>query len=66
LRHIWAFWAEILAAANYRELLAGYDIVVRMSGKGDCYANALMQSFFGTVKSECVDRQSYQSREEAR
>ncbi len=43
-------------AADYRELLAHYGIVVSMSGKGDCYDNALMESFVGTLKSECVDR----------
>jgi putative transposase len=53
-------------AADYRELLAGYGIVVSMSGKGDCYDNALMESFFGTLKTECVDRQSYQSLSQAR
>jgi len=53
-------------AADYRELLAGYGIAVSMSGKGDCYDNALMESFFGTLKTECVDRQSYQSLSQAR
>jgi putative transposase len=37
-----------------------------MSGKGDCYDNALMESFFGTLKNECVDRQSFASRAQAR
>lgn len=37
-----------------------------MSRKADCYDNALMESFIGTLKSECVDRKSYQTREEAR
>ena len=37
-----------------------------MSGKGDGYDNALMESFFGTLKTECADRQSYQSRSQAR
>jgi putative transposase len=53
-------------AADYRELLAHYGIVMSMSGKGDCYDNALMESFFGTLKSECVDRQSFVSRAQAR
>lgn len=52
--------------ADYRELLAQSGIVVSMSGKGDCYDNALMESFFGTLKSECVDRQSFASRTQAR
>jgi putative transposase len=37
-----------------------------MSGKGDCYDNAMMESFFGTLKTECVDRQSFVSRTQAR
>jgi putative transposase len=41
-------------------------IVVSMSRKADCYDNALMESFIGTLKTECVDRESYQTREEAR
>ncbi len=32
-----------------------------MSRKGDCYDNALMESFFGTLKEEYVERQSYQT-----
>ena len=46
--------------------LAHCGIVVSMSRKADCYDNALMESFIGTLKSECVDRESYQTREEAR
>jgi putative transposase len=53
-------------AANYRELLAHYDIIVSMSGQGDCYDNALMESFIGTLKTECVERESYQTRQQAR
>ena len=53
-------------ATDYRELLATSGIIVSMSGKGDCYDNALMESFFGTLKSECVDRQSFASRAQAR
>jgi putative transposase len=53
-------------ATDYRELLAQYDIVVSMSGKADCYDNALMESFFGTLKTECVDRHSFASRVQAR
>jgi putative transposase len=37
-----------------------------MSGKGDCYDNALMEIFFGAVKEECIERKSYKTRAEAR
>jgi len=54
------------AAQDYRALLARCGIIVSMSRKADCYDNALMESFIGTLKSECVDRESYQTRKEAR
>jgi len=50
----------------YRALLANSGIVVSMSRKGDCSDNALMESFIGTLKTECVDRESYQTREGVR
>jgi putative transposase len=37
-----------------------------MSGKGNCYDNAVTESFFGSVKDECVHRTIYHSHEEAR
>ena len=54
------------AAADYRALLARCGIIVSMRRKADGYDHALMESFIGTLKSECVDRASYQTREEAR
>jgi transposase InsO family protein len=37
-----------------------------MSRKGDCWGNAVVESFFGSLKSERIHWRSYQSREEAR
>jgi putative transposase len=51
---------------DYRALLADFGSVVSMSRTADCYENALMESFIATLKTECVDRESYQTREEAR
>ncbi len=51
---------------GYLTLLQQYEIQISMSRKGDCYDNALMESFFGTLKEECVERQTYQTRAEAR
>ena len=42
------------------------EIQVSMSSKGDCYDNALMETSFGTLKEECVERQTYHTRAEAR
>lgn len=47
-------------------MLAQFHIQVSMSGKGNCYDNAMMESFFSSLKTECVHRQAYQSRTEAK
>lgn len=36
-----------------------------MSRKGNCYDNALMESFWGTLKNELVHHRRYESRQEA-
>jgi transposase InsO family protein len=53
-------------SAGYQAFLKQYGIRVSMSRKGNCYDNAMMESFFGTVKEECVERHSYLTRQEAR
>ena len=37
-----------------------------MSGKGDCYDNALIESFWGALKEECLGAKTFSSRKEAR
>jgi len=37
-----------------------------MSRKGDCWDNAVAESFFGSLKRELVHHEKYKSREEAR
>jgi len=53
-------------ATGYFARLAEMEIVVSMSRTGDCYDNAAMESFFSTLKGECVDRHRFQSRAQAR
>lgn len=43
-------------AEDYQALLATRGIVCSMSRRGNCYDNAVMESFFSTVKSELADR----------
>jgi transposase InsO family protein len=42
------------ASLAYRQLLELHGIECSMSRKGDCYDNAVMESFFGTYKQECA------------
>jgi transposase InsO family protein len=53
------------ASKDYRALLAAWGITVSMSRTGDCYDNAVMESFFGTLKTECATER-YASRAQAR
>jgi len=43
------------ASDAFAQLLAEHGITASMSGKGDCYDNAAMESFFGTMKTELPD-----------
>jgi transposase InsO family protein len=52
-------------AATYQTLLASQGMQVSMSSTGNCYDNAPMESFFGTLKREWVHHRSYRTREEA-
>jgi transposase InsO family protein len=54
------------ASKAFRRLLKQHGIEGSMSRKGDCWDNAVVESFFGTLKSERVHWRSYQSRAEAR
>ncbi len=50
----------------YRLHLEQSGVLVSMSRKGNCWDNAAMESFFGTLKEECVGSSIYPSHEEAR
>ena len=50
----------------YRSLLEEHEITVSMSRPGNCYDNAVVESFFGTLKSELVHRQRYKTRDQAK
>ena len=54
------------ASHAFRKLLKAHGIDGSMSRKGDCWDNAVVESFFGSLKSERVHWRSYQTREEAR
>jgi transposase InsO family protein len=54
------------ASKSYQEMLHQYNIQISMSRKGDCYDNAMIESFWGTLKEECFSLQIFQSRKEAK
>jgi transposase InsO family protein len=53
------------ASNVYRRLLQAYDLVGSMSRKGDCWDNAVAESFFASLKKERVQWRHYQTRVEA-
>jgi len=50
---------------KYQKLLKQFGMKSSMSRKGNCYDNAPMESFWGTLKNELVYHQRYKTREQA-
>jgi len=51
---------------QYRSRLANEGIAVSMSRKGNCWGNAVAESFFASLKNELIYRRSWTSRLELR
>ena len=54
------------ASNAYQQMLWHNGIVCSMSRKGDCWDNAVMESFFHTLKTELIFHRHYQTRSQAR
>ena len=54
------------ASHVFRRLLKAHGIKGSMSRKGDCWDNAVVESFFGSLKAERIHGRNYPTREEAR
>jgi transposase InsO family protein len=50
----------------YRKALKARGIVCSMSRRGDCWDNAVIESFFATLKLEMIFRRTFRTRREAR
>ncbi|MBA7700747.1 IS3 family transposase ISNeu4 [subsurface metagenome] len=50
---------------EYRNILERFGLLASMSRKGNCYDNAPMESFWGTLKQELVHHRRYRTRQEA-
>jgi transposase InsO family protein len=53
-------------AYEYRHLLEQFEIKTSMSGKGNCFDNAPMESFWGMLKQEMIYHSHFRTRQEAR
>ncbi len=51
---------------HMKRLLTRAGIRLSLGGRGDCYDNAAMESFFSTLKSELIHREKFRTEEEAR
>lgn len=54
------------ACNDFKTLLAQHEITGSMSKKGDCWDNAVAESFFHTLKVELIHRMKFRTREEAK
>jgi putative transposase len=54
------------ASYAYQDLLRQFGITPSMSRSANCYDNAYMESFFGTLKTELIHGERYHTRLEAR
>ena len=54
------------AGDHYRSMLREYGIECSMSRKGNCWDNAVVESFFASLKQELVYGEQYRTREDAR
>jgi len=50
---------------EYRQILDQFGLQASMSGKGNCFDNAPMESFWGILKQELIHHRRYRSRQEA-
>ena len=51
------------ACNDFVDLLKQYNCIQSMSRKGNCWDNAVAESFFKTIKVECIDQYLFQSEE---
>lgn len=54
------------ASDNVRTILAAHNMAQSMSGTGNCYDNAITETFFHTLKTELVYWERFDTRDEAR
>ena len=53
---------SVYASGGYGDALIAIGAVKSMSGKGDCWDNAVAESFFATIKGEMIDHEDFLTR----
>ena len=51
---------------NWQRALKKHNVIPSMSRRGNCYDNAVVESFFKTLKKECIRKYIFKTREEAK
>ncbi len=51
---------------SFQKMLNDNGVICSMSGTGNCYDNAVAETFFHTLKTECIHFERYESREQAK
>lgn len=54
------------ASDRYQRMIKSFGLISSMSGKGNCYDNAAMESFFGRYKTSTVRDRSFQNQAQVR
>ena len=54
------------AAGDFQDLLTDNNVICSMSRKGNCWDNACVESFFGSLKSEWVKDKIYENFEDGK
>jgi putative transposase len=56
---------SVYASVDYRQALSDNAMIASMSRKGDCWDNAVAESFFASLKGEALDQETFETRAEA-
>ena len=54
------------ASDSHRKILKDHNVIQSMSRKGNCWDNAVAESFFHTLKTELIHQQEFENQEEAK
>lgn len=54
------------ASRDYQQIMKKHGIICSMNRKGNCWDNAVMESFYHSLKTECVVFEDYRTRSQAR